>query len=607
MNKALFATATALGAIAIIWMGAGFIASDPLALSVTAVIAFVYLLGIAELVQFRRGTATLAAALEDVPTHGPLDSWIARLDSSLRNAVRVRIEGERVGLPAPIFSPYLVGLLVMLGLLGTFVGMVETLQGAVMALEGSTELEAIRAGLAAPIQGLGLAFGTSVAGVAASAMLGLNATLSRRERMLATRQLDNAIAGPLREHSLDHQRRETYRAMQSQAQALPEVAQQLGTLSESLQKTGENLAQTLVDNQRTFQEQAQASYSALAESVDQSLRESLANSAQLSGESIKPVLEKTMADIADQAGEAHQALTRVVDQQLAQINESLSTTSLDIKGSMLEAVQAQEAANQSLLENVGSTQQEFGKSFTELSHKLVEAMRSSSQDLTSGAQSSSQELLSRISSLLQTSEELITARQQTEADWLEGQKDRMTELATVIQGELSPLQEQLSGNIERDSQLLQERQAAMAQLDTLAQSLAENTGGQKDAIEQLVSSSSNLLEGVSTRINDHIGGQVDKVSTVAVDVAGSAAEVASLAEALGVAVSLFSDSSEKLTNSLQSIEQSLDNSSERSDEQLAYYVAQAREIIDQSMLSQREIIEEIRQLGSGDLFTAEAS
>ena len=34
----------------------------------------------------------------------------------------------------------------------------------------------------------------------------------------------------------------------------------------------------------------------------------------------------------------------------------------------------------------------------------------------------------------------------------------------------------------------------------------------------------------------------------------------------------------------------------RSDGQLAYYVAQAREIIDLSMGSQKEIIEELRQL-----------
>jgi hypothetical protein len=40
----------------------------------------------------------------------------------------------------------------------------------------------------------------------------------------------------------------------------------------------------------------------------------------------------------------------------------------------------------------------------------------------------------------------------------------------------------------------------------------------------------------------------------------------------------------------------MDKSMARSDEQLAYYVAQAREIIDLSLMSQKEVFEELRQL-----------
>jgi len=98
----------------------------------------------------------------------------------LQPSVRARIEGERVGLPGPSLTPYLVGLLVMLGMLGTFLGMVMTFKGAVFALEGSADLQAIRAALAAPIKGLGLSFGTSVAGVATSALLGLVSALPPR-------------------------------------------------------------------------------------------------------------------------------------------------------------------------------------------------------------------------------------------------------------------------------------------------------------------------------------------------------------------------------------------------------------------------------------------
>jgi hypothetical protein len=46
----------------------------------------------------------------------------------------------------------------------------------------------------------------------------------------------------------------------------------------------------------------------------------------------------------------------------------------------------------------------------------------------------------------------------------------------------------------------------------------------------------------------------------------------------------------------------------RSDEQLAYYVAQAREIIDLSIMSQKDIFDELRQLpGKQALMTAEVA
>ena len=174
MKKHLFTAAFVLGAAAVVWVGSGFVGANLLALTMTAVIGAVYVFGALELRQFRQATATLATALAAIPEPLPsLNGWLANVHASLQNPVRLRIEGERIGLPGPALTPYLVGLLVMLGMLGTFLGMVVTLNGAVFALEGTTDLQAIRSALAAPIKGLGLAFGTSVAGVAASAMLGL--------------------------------------------------------------------------------------------------------------------------------------------------------------------------------------------------------------------------------------------------------------------------------------------------------------------------------------------------------------------------------------------------------------------------------------------------
>src|SRR5437870_3549928 len=172
MNRKMITAAFALGAVAVIWVGIGFIGSNNyLALTMTALVGAVYVFGALELRQYRRATSTLATALAAIPDQlADLGEWLSSVHPSLQNPVRLRIEGERVGLPGPALTPYLVGLLVMLGMLGTFLGMVVTLNGTGSALESATDLQAIRASLAAPVKGLGLAFGTSVAGVAASAM-----------------------------------------------------------------------------------------------------------------------------------------------------------------------------------------------------------------------------------------------------------------------------------------------------------------------------------------------------------------------------------------------------------------------------------------------------
>jgi hypothetical protein len=54
---------------------------------------------------------------------------------------------------------------------------------------------------------------------------------------------------------------------------------------------------------------------------------------------------------------------------------------------------------------------------------------------------------------------------------------------------------------------------------------------------------------------------------------------------------MFSESNNLLIENLNNIQASLEQSNSRSDEQLAYYVAQAREIIDHNLLSHKQIID----------------
>src|SRR3954451_18313090 len=76
-------------------------------------------------------------------------------------------------------SRYMTGLLVFLGLLGTFWGLIETLTSIRGVLEGlkvggdtGQMFEALKEGLAAPLGGMGISFSSSLFGLAGSLVLG---------------------------------------------------------------------------------------------------------------------------------------------------------------------------------------------------------------------------------------------------------------------------------------------------------------------------------------------------------------------------------------------------------------------------------------------------
>ena len=77
-------------------------------------------------------------------------------------------------------SRYLVGLLIFLGLLGTFWGLLETVQSIGGAIEGldvtssqsATLFDQLKNGLQAPLRGMGLSFSSSLLGLSGSLILG---------------------------------------------------------------------------------------------------------------------------------------------------------------------------------------------------------------------------------------------------------------------------------------------------------------------------------------------------------------------------------------------------------------------------------------------------
>ncbi|CAJ3657854.1 Methyl-accepting chemotaxis protein [Burkholderia pseudomallei] len=834
------------GLAAVCWIGAGYAVSNPVALAVTLVIAAGYLAGALELRRYRQATSTLAqavAALSEPPA--ALGAWLERLHPSLRHAVRVRVEGERVALPGPALTPYLVGLLVLLGMLGTLIGMVMTLRGTGAALESSTDLQAIRASLAAPVKGLGFAFGTSIAGVATSAMLGLLSALCRRERLDAAQALDAKIATTLRVHSHAHQRDETFRLLQRQADLMPTLVERLQAMMHSLEQQSAASAERQIAGQQAFLGKAEETYARLASSVGQSLTDSVAESARVAGSALQPVMETTMAGLARETAALHDALTQAVQRQLDGLSAGFETTAAHVadvwrhaladhqrssdalaqrlhgsidrivesfdrrsadlldgvrarldatassvsdawRGALAQQEQANEAhaernrqaletaaatferhsaallrtigeshsALQATLESrdeqrlatwtdsLGSIAAKLGTEWAQTSAQaanrqqaICDALAHTSRDLSAQATAFEQhtaallrtmsESHSALQATLESRDEQRLAtwtdslgsiaaklgtewaqtsaqaanRQQTICDalahtsrdlsaqatafeqhtaallramseshsalqaTLESRDEQrlatwtdslgsiaaklgteweqtsaqaanrqqaiydalahtardlsahtqahasatIAEISQLVQAAseaprvaaevVAELRQKLSDSMVRDTAMLEERNRMLATLETLLDAVNHASSEQRAAVDALVATSSALLQRVGTQFTDEVGTQTDRLGGVAAQITGSAVEIASLGDALGAAVQSFGESNDKLVAHLQRIEAALDKSLARSDEQLAYYVAQAREVIDLSMMSQKQIIEELQRVG----------
>ncbi|CAJ7633164.1 Methyl-accepting chemotaxis protein [Burkholderia pseudomallei] len=754
------------GLAAVCWIGAGYAVSNPVALAVTLVIAACYLAGALELRRYRQATSTLAqavAALSEPPA--ALGAWLERLHPSLRHAVRVRVEGERVALPGPALTPYLVGLLVLLGMLGTLIGMVMTLRGTGAALESSTDLQAIRASLAAPVKGLGFAFGTSIAGVATSAMLGLLSALCRRERLDAAQALDAKIATTLRVHSHAHQRDETFRLLQRQADLMPTLVDRLQAMMHSLEQQSAASAERQIAGQQAFLGKAEETYARLASSVGQSLTDSVAESVRVAGSALQPVMEATMAGLARETAALHDALTQAVQRQLDGLSAGFETTAAHVadvwrhaladhqrssdalaqrlhgsidrivesfdrrSADLLDGVRArldatassvsdawrgalgqQEQANEAHAERNRQALETAATAFEQHTAALLRTMSESHSALqatlesrdeqrlatwtdslgsiaakldTEWAQTSAQaanrqqaicdalahtardlsaqatafeqhtaallrtmsESHSALQATLESRDEqrlatwtdslgsiaakLGTEWEQTSAQAANRQQAicdalahtardlsahtqahasaTIAEISQLVQAAseapriaaevVAELRQKLSDSMVRDTAMLEERNRMLATLETLLDAVNHASSEQRAAVDALVATSSALLQRVGTQFTDEVGTQTDRLGGVAAQITGSAVEIASLGDALGAAVQSFGESNDKLVAHLQRIEAALDKSLARSDEQLAYYVAQAREVIDLSMMSQKQIIEELQRVG----------
>jgi predicted nucleic acid-binding protein len=675
-----------LGLTIVTWIGVGYVGTHALGVVVTLVIGICYLAGAVELYRYRQATASLTSALADTSAaNRGLPAWLAALHPSLRPSVRQRIEGGRVALPAPALTPYLVGLLVLLGMLGTLLGMMATLRGTGLALESATDIDAIRGSLAAPVKGLGFAFGTSIAGVATSAVLGLLAALCRRERTDAVHRLDAEITTSLHTHSQAFQREESFRLLQQQAALMPDLVERLQAMVASIEQQNAAAGERLATHQQAFHARTEAAQAQWAASFEQTLKSGVDASARAVVAALQPSTEATLAGLARESATLQRTVGEAVQRQLDGLSAGFGAATTAATASWASVLEQQQQANTALTDEMQALAARLSGTFEQQSAALVENVASRLEANATALTERWDQVLARqdarhagiaerneqalvaasggierhAGELLQAMERSHAGLQQTLASQdeqrLAAWAERLAAMSTALRDDweragmrtaqlqqdicdalarsaqdittqaqahstqtiaeisqlvqvaseapraaadvIAELRQKLSDSMVRDTALLEERNQLMETLQTLLDAVNHASTEQRGAIDALVATSADLLDRVGTRFTDHVEAETGKLGGIAAQVAAGATEVASLGDALGTAVQLFGQSNEELLVRLQGIEGALDRSLARSDDQLAYYVAQAREVIDLSLSAQRQITLDLQQLG----------
>ena len=147
---------------------------------------------------------------------------------------------------------------------------------------------------------------------------------------------------------------------------------------------------------------------------------------------------------------------------------------------------------------------------------------------------------------------------------------------------VAELRQKLSDSMVRDTALIAERTQLMETLGTLLEAVNHASTEQRGAIDALVSTTSSLLEQAGARFGDQVE-------------AGAASDAGRRARGVRVAVVAPVESSPGLSTSATATTAAvmrcwkasprLETAGTRSDEQLAYYVAQARRFVDLSVLA----------------------
>ena len=380
-----------------------------------------------------------------------------------------------------------------------------------------------------------------------------------------------------------------------------------GTQAEALvARIGERLQVDANGNAEAWRaaiEQQQALNSALVERQQQAL---LAAGQQLDEHA------QALLRALEQRHDANQSLLQDHEQQRSQQWQAAQAAAATAHAELQACLDTREQQRQARWDAVGAELQAHAALHAQLQagdeqrlQRWSDALQHVSSDLAERLQANGERLAAQQQQVCDT---LAATAQQIGENGRAQASATLAEVSTLLQTAaaapkaaadvINELRSTLSESLVRDNAMLEERGRLLATVQTLLDAINHASHEQRTAVDALVGGSAELLERVGNRFTDHIAAETGKLDGIAAALNGSAGDVGQLAGAFGEAVAQFGSAATELSGRLEQIGGALDASLARSDEQLAYYVAQAREVVDLSLLSQKQVMEELQQLAT---------
>ena len=464
---------------------AAYLGHDVVASAIVFTIGAALLMGLWELFVRQVRASALDRELRALPPR-PQESTVDSASPLLGSLLRARLEHAPMPSLGENTAPFLTGLLVMLGLLGTLLGLFQTVSGAGHALTTitSNDVDALRRSLSAPIDGLTRSFGCSAAGISASAMLGLALALVRRRENRMLRSVYAYATGPLRVQSPVRRQARALEQLVSQGQALPDATAALEGVGSKLG----HLSGELVELQQTALKSQQRAFSELLAA----LRGEVVKAAADAGEAVLTKVSPLMEQLSQRSSETLSSQAEALNQLARQLKDELTRDELRrreesaqalerMRAQLDEAEQARAAAHAQELSKLTALATQAQSTAEQRGHQLTERWTELLSRLDQERETARERERERLQSV-DNQVNTVQAREAERLRELDGLTQRVGAELTRLTGALGT---QLDQRNQAEAQQDARSERTLTQLTAAAAALEQSLGQQSTSLSQL--------------------------------------------------------------------------------------------------------------------------